>query len=189
MSEERDFPVEKIHQNDRPLFRLLYNTYCKALTSYAISLLGSREEAEDVVQEAFTAIWEKGGQNFINISHVKRFLYLFVRNKCVDTLRHKKIIDDYALDFTASERKLSDEDKDLFTEDIYMQLFRMIDLMPERQREVFLLYMKGKTNQEIADALHVSIETVKKQKQRGKEYLKRNLSPSASMLLAVIFMP
>lgn len=188
MSEETDFPIEKIHQNDRTLFHRLYHTYYKALLSYAVSLLSSTDAAEDVVQEAFTAIWERGGQSFDNISHVKRFLYLFVRNKCVDTLRHRKIMDDYASSLTDSGRKLSDEEKDLFTEDIYVQLFNMIDKLPDRQREVFLLYMKGKTNKEIAEALNVSVETVKTQKRRGKEYLKENLSLSAQLLLAAIFM-
>lgn len=189
MSEEIAFPVEQSYYIDRPTFHLLYRTYYKALVSYAVSLLGSRDAAEDVVQDAFAAIWERGGKNFVNISHVKRFLYLFVRNKSVDALRHRKITDDYAQSLAVSEHKISDEEKDLFTEDVYIRLFKMIDQLPDRQKEVFLLYMKGKTNQEIADALHVSIETVKTQKRRGKEYLKENLSPTARLLLAVIFMP
>lgn len=188
MSEEFASSVEKPYQNDRSTFHLLYKTYYKALTSYAVSLLSSRDAAEDVVQEAFATIWESGGEKLISVSYVKRFLYLFVRNKCIDSLRHRKIMDDYAQSLTFSGHRLSEEE-DLFTEDIYIQLFKMIDKMPDRQREVFLLYMKGKSNKEIAEALQVSIETVKTWKRRGKEYLKENLSPSAKLLLTVIFIP
>ena len=59
------------------------------------------------------------------------------------------------------------EEEDTNEEEVYRLLFRAIDKLPTRCREIFLLHMDGKKNEEIATALGISIETVKTQKKRA----------------------
>jgi len=98
-------------------------------------------------------------------------LFNSVRNGAIDYLRHKNIETKHRLSF-AKMSLMSHNDvgeDDFFTEEIFRQLFQTIDALPPRQKEVFLLSMKGKRYKDIAQQLNISVETVKKQKQRAME--------------------
>jgi RNA polymerase sigma factor (sigma-70 family) len=62
-------------------------------------------------------------------------------------------------------------------------LFLAIDSLPQRQREVFLSAMQGKSNGEIATQMNIGVETVKTLKRRGKEKLRHILSPDKMLFL------
>ena len=68
-------------------------------------------------------------------------------------------------------------------EDVMLLLFRCIDRLPERCREIFLLHLDGLSNEEIAKQLNLSVLTVKTQKRNAMKVLRdhfrqRPLSPS-----------
>ena len=69
----------------------------------------------------------------------------------------------------------STEEEDTNEEEVYRLLFRAIDKLPTRCREIFLLHMDGKKNEEIATALGISIETVKTQKKRAIQSIKEQM--------------
>jgi len=185
--------IDKINAKDHATFHLLYKKFYKALVSYGITITENQLAAEDVVQEAFAHIWEKDVA-FNDNTHLKTFLYNYVRNKCIDIIRHQKVETNFAKKVTKEHQEHPEYNVDdngnenFFPEEIYRQLFEMIDHLPNRQREVFLLYMQGKSNLEIANALGVGIETVKTQKKRGKAFLKKNLSEDAWFMLCLILL-
>ena len=57
-------------------------------------------------------------------------------------------------------------------EELYRQLFEAIDELPARCREVFLMHLEGKGNEDIARELTLSVLTVKTQKRRAMAYLR-----------------
>ena len=67
------------------------------------------------------------------------------------------------------------EEEDTNEEEVYRLLFRAIDKLPARCREIFLLHMDGKKNEEIATVLGISIETVKTQKKRAIQSIKEQM--------------
>ena len=58
-------------------------------------------------------------------------------------------------------------------EEVFRLLFKQIDLLPERCREIFLLHLEGYDNDAIAKKLSLSIETVKTQKKRAMKTLRK----------------
>jgi RNA polymerase sigma-70 factor (ECF subfamily) len=68
-------------------------------------------------------------------------------------------------------------------EEIYNQLFAAIDRLPERQREVLLLTMEKRKVKEIAELMSISINSVKTQKQRAMETLRKALNNTQWLLL------
>ena len=79
-----------------------------------------------------------------------------------------------------------EDEEGFFSEEVYRQLFETIDALPERCREVFLMYMEGRKNEEVATALHVSIETVKTQKKRAMSILRKKLGAYQFLLLQLL---
>lgn len=67
------------------------------------------------------------------------------------------------------------EEDELNQEEEYQKLFALIDELPEQCRKVFLMALDGKKNKEIADALQISITSVKTQKMRAMQKIKKHL--------------
>jgi len=159
------------------IFKQLYKIYYVDLVSFAYSITHNSDAAEDIVQETFSYIYEKN-IDIENISSQKAYIYNAVKNYAIDFLRHKNVVNNYAnkainIPMIHDGEAAIDE---LFAEDVYKILFDVIDQLPERVRQVFLLYAKGKKNHEIAEALNISVETVKTYKKRGKQMIKERMS-------------
>ncbi|MDE6822274.1 MAG: RNA polymerase sigma-70 factor [Bacteroides acidifaciens] len=175
--DSKEISIEQVNKLDATAFRMLYKTYYKALVCYAMQITGELGVAEDIVQELFSTLWEKQ-MSFKSLVTFKAYLYNSVRNASIDYLKHKDVEFNYLqkiLESHQAYRVGDEEEDDFFTEEIFRQLFMTIDSLPERCRQVFLLYMEGKKNEEIAAALYVSLETVKTQKKRAMSFLRKKL--------------
>lgn len=133
-------------------FRRLY----LPLGMYALRIVGDADVAEDLVQDAFERAWlylENGGL----IDNFLAFMYRTARNICLSYLRDRR----ETLD-ESNIPEVGEEDIDTSVRDA--RIWRAIDALPERCREVFLMSKRdGLTNQEIADELGISLKTVKNQ--------------------------
>ena len=183
-----EISIEQINKLDAAAFRLLYKNYYKALVCYAITIVGDSESAEDIVQELFSTIWEKK-MFFRSLASFRVYLYNSVRNASLDYLKHKDVEGNYLqkmLDSHSTTFRMEEEEEGFFSEEVYRQLLQTIDALPDRCREVFLMYMEGKKNEEIATALHVSLETVKTQKKRAMSFLRKKLGSYHFLLLQML---
>jgi RNA polymerase sigma-70 factor (ECF subfamily) len=137
------------------------------------------EAAEDIVQELFISIWEKE-LYFQNERALHVYLYNSIKNSIINYVRHREVEANYlkqrAISEQLAEKDVEDAVDYIFDDDIYKQLFTMIDALPERAKEVVLMYMQGKKNKEIAEALNISMETVKTHRKRAITFLKKHLS-------------
>ena len=173
-----EISIEQINKLDAAAFRLLYKNYYKALVCYA----------KDIVQELFSTIWEKK-MLFRSLASFRAYLYNSVRNASLDYLKHKDVEGSYLqkmLDSHSTTFRMEEEEEGFFSEEVYRQLLQTIDALPDRCREVFLMYMEGKKNEEIATALHVSLETVKTQKKRAMSFLRKKLGSYHFLLLQML---
>ena len=187
MEKTQELTINVITRWDADAARMLYEHFYGALVSYGMRILQDRELAEDAVQDTMAALWEK---RIIlpNNAALKAYLYNSVRNKCINLIRQQKIkrvalhtISEY------EEYKLTENhEEQVFSEEVYRQLFLMIDQMPPRQREVFLMVMEGKKNREIAQALDMASETVRTNKKRAMAFLKKKLDNETLALLFVL---
>ncbi|MDE6416105.1 MAG: sigma-70 family RNA polymerase sigma factor [Duncaniella sp.] len=147
-------------------FRKLY----LPLGMYALRLVDDADVAEDMVQDAFLKAWQyiDGGgviDNFVP------FMYRSVRNVCLTHLRScKEVLDESFIP------EAGDEEIDTSLRDA--RLWRAIDELPDRCREIFLMSKRdGLTNDEIADELDLSVKTVKNQITKAFSRLRAVLSP------------
>ena len=169
---------------------MLYDNYYRALVGYSMQIVADEDVAKDIVQSIFQVLCER--QLDIDIDNelrVKSYLYNSVRNKSINTLRHKNIEEKYI----RSEQLRYEEfcinrngEEEFFTEEIFRLLFKKIDELPQRQREVFLLCMEGKSYKEIGNALQISTETVKSQKHKAIYRLKEELGELSFLLFLLM---
>jgi len=181
--------IEAIHRWDDHALALLYRHFYKALVGYSVQLVAEVAVAEDIVQDTFFNTWTKKN-TYKTLGTLKAYLYNTVRNESINHLRHQQVTKDHAERLTQEYRELqTDDNGELLRhkEELYRQLFLAIDEMPKKQRDVFLQIMDGKKNHEIAEAMQISINTVKKIRLRGIEKLRNQFNPEEFKMICTLF--
>lgn len=148
-------------------FAWLFDKYNRRFTDYAASYVG-KDNAQDMVMDAFVYYWERRDE----LEHANPPAYVLntVRHRCLNHLRAKKVretaarkLSDHAcriLQLKISSLEALDPDE-IFPENVQGELYRAIDSLPERTREVLLLIrVHGYTYREAADKLRITEKMV-----------------------------
>ncbi len=139
------------------------------LGMYALRIVNDAQCAEDIVEDAFMKAWqliEEGKE----ISDFKAYMYRMVRNSCITFIRNRR--ETVGLEFVpeADEEAVDTSERDA-------RIWKAIDELPEKCREVFLLSKQdGLSNEEIAERMGISIKTVKNQMTKAFTRLREALS-------------
>lgn len=142
-------------------FDKIYVMYFTRMRRFAKEYVLFDEDAENVVQDVFVVLWEKRDVLDIQVSLVS-YLFLLVKNRCLDYLRHQVVADEYKQELTLKLTSL-EHLNDSFTsdEDIERILLSAIHKLPERCREIFMKNrIEGKKYREIATEMNLSVNTV-----------------------------
>jgi len=159
--------IEECRQGStRAQFRL-YNQYSKAMYNLAYRILNNREDAEDILQEAFVDCF-KNLNTFRFESTFGAWLKKITVNKCINQLKKKKI------DLTLCENlpvDIYEEDSEVIYDTT--KIFKGIEKLPDGYRVILTLYLlEGYDHQEIAQILGITESTSKSQYSRAKDKLR-----------------
>lgn len=147
------------------------------------------------MQDVFLDVWEK---KLFLISHTNMFSFLFtsVKNRCLDFLRHKTVIqktaniiqEEHSLVLEMKLNSLEEFDEIFFSEpDIETIVLKAIENLPEKCRQIFLMNkIEGKKQKVIAEELNISINTVESQMGIAYKKLKELLKDYVSLLIFFI---
>ena len=160
--------------NNKQDFKKLYVLFFPALYQFALKIVKDHLCAEDIVQEIFMNLWERGGE-FNTIQKIKSFLYTSVKNKCLDHLEHEVVILKHREYSEGRAESDNATDYKIIEEETYRLLYNAIRELPPECRKILLLSMKGLQNAEIAQKMNVSVNTVKTQKKIAYKHLRLQL--------------
>lgn len=157
-----------------PEFKKMFERHFPAMSGLASRILKSEERGKDVAQEAFVKLWEKDDEEFADQSALRAYLYVLVKNACIDRLRKEKKNQQTSIEegLTVQSEQFLNE---ILREETYQLLYNAIQELSPQAEEVVRLTMQGFTNQEIADQLDVTINTVKTVKKRAYKSLREKL--------------
>jgi RNA polymerase sigma-70 factor (ECF subfamily) len=169
----------RVQSGDLAAFEQLVERYQDMIYGLALSIVRSPEDAEEAAQDAFVKLFRARDQ-FDPSREVEPWLLRIAGNACRDRLRRRKA---QALPMA---RSAEDEDLTQQVPDAHVekdaaasmqQLIRLeLDRLSERARlPLELKYLRGLTNQQIADALGISLSNVKVQIARAKDILASRL--------------
>jgi len=151
----------------------LYDLYVDAMYSVSFRMLGRREDAEDVVQDAFTEAFTKLKQ-FRYDSSFGAWLKRIVVNRSLNFLRDRKIV---FSEWEKSANQVADKNE-FFTEPDQDRTFSLskvkaaITQLPHGYRQIINLYLvEGYDHIEIGEILNISNGTSKSQYHRAKKKL------------------
>ena len=153
-------------------FEEIYVLCHESSLRFCTSLIKDKAEAESIVQDVFTHLWEKRAKLDEGIEF-KSYLFACLKNKTFDRLRiikrNQETID---LLWANIEKVQSFQEEDLSDLKIDSLLDAINDLPPGRKQIIQLRYLNGKSYKEIAEQLDISSHTVKNQLIKAKRHLK-----------------
>src|SRR5918997_5924213 len=83
--------MQLVRRGDAAAFELVYERHATAAFSLAYRMVGSRNAAEDVVQEAFLALWRSGARYDRTRGSVRTWVLGIVHNRAIDALRRAHV--------------------------------------------------------------------------------------------------
>ena len=167
------------------IFQDIFNTYFNALCAFGYKYIKDNSIIEDFVQEAFVSLWEKR-ENFNQTITVKAFLYTTLRNRCLNHLKHQAVLQKHEQTLLFELESEQFFKQHVIEEEVFNQLHLAIQKLPESAKKIMFLALNGLTNNEIAEELGVSINTVKTQKKIAYSKVKDKISPLMQGILMAI---
>lgn len=184
---------ELIRLGDQKALELLFAIYFPRLNDFASKVVKDDVISQDIVQEVFVKIWEKRSE--FETINLEAFLFRLVRNRCIDYIKHLKVINNRMLEIQINSKYeelyridfVGDEPYVLIEQELKQKIERTIDSLPERCREVFILSrINGLKNKEIAQKLDINIKNVERHLSRALQAFRENFTEELPLALVIL---
>jgi RNA polymerase sigma factor (sigma-70 family) len=152
--------IALIRRGQHAAFETLFSRYQSRLLAFCRHMLGSKEDAEDVLQEVFAAAFNAilADEREIN---VRPWLYRIARNRSLNHLRKASAIGVDSMDVHFAENGVSTADK-VMRRESFRQLIGDVQELPETQRTALLLReIDALSYEQISDAMETTVPAVK----------------------------
>ena len=152
---------------------------------FACEYVLSEEDAENIVQDVFTELWEKKELLTYNINLVA-FLFTSIKNRCIVVREAvSQMQEEYQITLKVKLASLELFDQSLLSEqDIEKIISEVINSLPDKCREIFIKSkIEGKKQKDIAVEMNISLKTVENQMNIAYKKLKSELKDYLPLLL------
>lgn len=151
-----------IEKGDERAFTQAYDRYHKLLYVLAYRYLMNVNMAEDVVQHVFSRLWEFRTELRVGIS-LKNYLFTMTKNHVLNLIRNENTAITKNYEMTQSAPAYEDNlIENLEKKELMSNFYKAVDMLPVQKREICLMKVREElTNQEIAERMKLSVNTVK----------------------------
>ena len=153
----------KIKDNNSLAFQQFYNKYYQRLLSYIITFTKDRDQAKDIVQEAFVILWTNR-ESIDTSKSPKSYIFFVAKNIFIDHYRKEKRDLQFLIELkeTALSEQIENDSEEI--KQRIEKMKRMIENLPEKCKIILKLSkIEGLNYQEIANHLNISPKTVESQ--------------------------
>lgn len=175
---EENALVEKLIKGDQNAFSELFQLYAGKLLNVARKYTADQEEAREIVQETFYRVW-KYRENMNAGLSFKAYIITIAKRLLLNQAKkrlHEIAYQEYFIKNHLNKANPIEEYIDFGELDQKIQAG--IDNLPPKRKEIFLLSRRdGRTNQDIAEKLSISVSTVENQMNKALKYLRKHVSP------------
>ena len=167
--------IRSFREGDKEAFRWVYDKMVRPLTYFVENIIFSQTDAEDIVANAFSKLYNArtGMKSF---EHIKRWLYVIVRNESIDYLRSRRRLRESHSEVAYLESTFEDQ---LETERVKAEVFRHIlaeiEKLPRQRKAILRLYFfEQKSTAEIAEQTGLNSQTVLNHKAKALDSLRKS---------------
>jgi len=178
--------LNKLRDGDQMAFSTVFRTHYQGMCIFAEKYV-SEQYAEDIADDVFLKLLESKTL-FNDLTHLKAYLYRAVKHSCLDLLKRKAREDQRHAIYTEAHNEFQTNYlAHIMETEAKRILYNALGSLPDQTAQVMkLTYIDGMSNQEAADELNISINTIKTHKQRGLGKL-RQILPKENFGLLLFF--
>ena len=153
-------------ETEKPLctesqFDVFYTEHALALRNFLYYKFGDADQADDVLQESFIRLWKNCAK--VTLESAKGFLYKIATNLSISVKRSEKVKLKYEERMVQSGLDHESPEFRILEKEFLEKLTNAISILPDKQREVFLMNrVEKKTYKEIAELSGVSVKAIEK---------------------------
>ena len=156
--------ISLVAQGDPDAFATLYDRHCRPAYSLAYRMMGEKQAAEDLVQDAFLKVWRSATSYRADRASVRTWLLSIVHNRGVDQLRslasRRRTREE--IEASAPKSQPSEAFAQSWRNSQRDRVREALETLPEEQLKILeLAYFSGYTHVQIAELLDVPLGTVK----------------------------
>jgi len=172
--------MQRMAGGDRHALDAFYSRHGGLAFALALRMIGERDSAQDVVQEAFVALWRRAADFDAARCAPRTWLTSIVRNRCIDELRRRAIVAKRLTELDAQPAALDyDPWPETWKRACGAAIRGALARLPPEQREVVELgFYSGLSHAQIADRVGAPLGTVKKRMRTGLKRLRAQLDTS-----------
>ena len=171
LKDEDEELLTRLASNDEAAFRLLVERHIDRAFAIALRIVGSRADAEDVVQDTMLKVWTHRGRWQHGRAKFSTWLYRVITNRCIDLHRLPRTdnVDAVPEPVDAQLDVVSAMQRNEVTD----MLEKAMQRLPEQQRvAVILSYHENMSNGEIAEVMDTTVAAVESLLKRGRQQLR-----------------
>ena len=170
--------IRLIRSGDEKAFETVYRLYANNLYIVAKSYVQDDFIAQEIVQKIFIRLWDKRKELDIR-SNVNGYLFMMVKNKCLDYLRKPRKVISIDGQWEQKERDIhfyalqDDGASRLIKSELEMRIQEGIELLPDACKAVFLkTKIEGMKYREAAKELNISVKTVESHMSKALRHMR-----------------
>src|ERR671932_1881777 len=167
--------ISLIEAGDAEAFSTLYERHSRAVYSLAYRMMGERQAAEDLTQDAFIKVWRNASSYRAERGSVRTWILSIVHNRGIDQLRShasRRRTQD-RIEASAPRSQPSEAFPEAWRNSQRDQVREALKTLPSEQLKILeLAYFSGYTHVEIAEFLDLPLGTVKGRMRLGLKKLR-----------------
>jgi len=172
----------RCRKGDTRAFELLYLKHEGLVFRNAMLMTNDREQAEDVLQDVFIAVWNARRSFNPKKAKFTTWLHKITMNRCIDNHRREQLLQPYSdeetIDLPGANSDLPEEA--LINKLEYERLMRAVSQLDDKHRPALILrYFNNLSYRDIADVLNIPLGTVKSRIHNTLCLLREQMSPIA----------
>jgi RNA polymerase sigma-70 factor, ECF subfamily len=164
-----------VEVGDAEAFATLYDRHGRMAYSLAYRMMGEKQQAEDVVQEAFIKVWRSAGGYRVGRGSVRTWILSIVHNSGIDQIRshaRRGRMQD-KVEASAPTSEPSEAFAETWRNTQQEQVREALNTLPQEQLKILeLAYFSGYTHVEIAERLELPLGTVKGRMRLGLQKIR-----------------
>lgn len=176
--------IAKLKAGNKKSFEALFLHMYVPLCTFAAGFTGSKEDAEEVVQDLFASLWQNRLQLPENLN-VRAYLFTSAKNGSLDIVKHQEVRRKYHEQLSVFYLNASAEVT--YSNHVMKRVTEEIEKLPERNKIVYLLHRRdGFTYREISQILGISKKAVEARMSKALTILRDSLRKEKSTFILAL---
>jgi RNA polymerase sigma-70 factor (family 1) len=175
LQNNEDAVMLSFREGNKDAFRLIYDQLVRPLTYFVENIIHSQADAEDIIANAFYKLYH-ARTGLRSYEHVKRWMYVIVRNEAIDYLRARTRARENQHDIAYLESGFVEHvETERIKANLLQDIYREIEKLPKQRKTILRLYFfEQKSTTEIAEQLELSPQTVLNHKTKAIDSLRKS---------------